>query len=290
MNADSAIKKYSADKIALMGLLVLALAAARAITYARTTAPMRAGAEAMAAVRSRGLEDILDEQGWEAYYFVKDGEGRRVGFVTETFERAGSDANSSITSKAQFYLSQPYFQQNLLLFESDRGLGSFRLEHQVRAMGKQVSAGVVSLDKSGKVTVESSEDEKKVTFDAAEGSVPEYLIERIAVAATRGREGRLVLNVIGNDGAQDVVVVSAEKTPQGSPRMGGSGRTVEIHSPEQQSTIQVLLDKAGRIVEIVSQAELTFVQVRAAREDIIREFGEFGLVPEAEEIQERETI
>jgi hypothetical protein len=287
---DSAIKKYSADKIGLLGLLVFALAVARVITFVRTTVPMRAGAEAAAAVKSRGLEDILDEQGWEAYYFVKDGEGRLVGFVTETFERAGSDANSTITSKFLFSLPRLYFQQHILLFECDRSVDTFRLEHHVRAMGKGASVATLSLDESGTVTGVSSEGGQKISFEAEKGSVPEYLIERVAVAATRGRKGQLVLNVIRSDGTQDVVVVSTEKTGHGSPRMVGSGRMVEIHSPEQQSTIQVLLDGADRIVEIVSQDELTFVQVRATREDIIHEFGEFGLLPEADEAPERESI
>ena len=285
-----AIKRYSADKIALLGLFAVGLAVAGLITSARTTRPMRRGAAAVAAIKSEGLEEILDNQGWEAYYFIKDGEGRLVGFSTEIFERAGGYSNSTITSKARFFIRRPYVQENLLLFECDERLDTFTVEMQVRTLGKKVSASIVSLDSSGRVTVTDSVSGEKISIEAKKNSVPEYLIERIAVAATAGREGKVVLNVIGNDGVQDVVVVSTEKMRQASPRLGGKGRIVEIHSPEQQYMIQILLDSADRIAEIITEHQFTLIQVRASREEIIGAFGEVGLFSEQDEALESEAI
>ena len=251
---------------------------------------MRAGAAAVAAVKNEGLGDILDEQGWEAYYFVNDDQGRLVGFATEIFERAGGDANSAVTSKALFFTRRPYVQETLLLFECDDSLDNFRAEMQVRALGRKVSTSVVSLDAGGTVTVIDSGSGEKISIEAEKNSVPEYLIERVAVAATRGREGKIVFNVIGNDGVQDVAIVSTEKMRQASPRLGGKGRMVEIYSPEQQYTMQILLDSADRIVEIATQHQFTLIQVRASREDIMREFGEFGLISEPGEAREADAI
>jgi len=243
------------------------------------------------AVKNEGLGDILDKQGWESYYFINDGRGRLVGFVVEMFERGGKNAESTITGNSHIYLGNPYWQQNVQSFECDESFNTFKLEDQIKVLRSQGSITEVNLDKSGNVTVQSSDTERKVTLKAGEGSVPEYLIERIAVAASRGSEGTLVFNVIRNDGTKDVVVVSTKENSGGSSKMAVSGRTVEIHSPEHQYTTQILLDSADQIFEIVSQHQVIFILKRAAREDIMRQFGEriWG-VPQQDEVREPEAI
>ena len=286
---DSVPRKYSADKIALLGLLVISLLAARLLTGARTIRPLKAGSQQIARLKSEGLDSILDKQDWELYFLIRDTEGKLVGFSSETFERAPTDSEAAITSNGHFYRRIPYFQQSLVWFECDNSLDSFRLEGQSRMAGARPILIEVALDKAGKVTAKSSDSDPQLTFQAEQGSVPEYLIERIAVEATLGTEANVVLNVIGNDGTKDVVVVSTKKTPARQSRMGGTGRTVEIHSPEKQYTIQVVLDSADRIVRI--QHEGVFILERAAREDIIRRFGEgVRFVPDRNDLPAPDAI
>jgi hypothetical protein len=267
MSDGDTIKKYSADKIALLGLFVLSLVAAKLITASRTTGPLKAGAAAIARIRSEGLQAMLDRQGWEWCLLISNVDNAPLGYNMETFERS-DDAQWPIKSNVTALLGGA--QRHMAIFQCDNSLDNYRLEAQT--LGPTTSTEVI-VSQGGTVTITRSGSNTPIMYRPQAGAVPEYLIERLAIEGTRGSDKKIAFNVVRLDGTEEMALITTKAVGATAKTLDG-GRIVGVYFPEKGDSYQILVDNADNIVQLVFERDITLIFEPTTREEIARIFGE----------------
>lgn len=275
MHETSLTKKFASDKVAFFGLFVLGLLFAFFITYSRHTRPLRAGRDFIADFKRDGLSMLLDTDGWESHFIIKNAQGRTVGFVTDVFLNSQTPDKLSIQAASYSYMRSGSLQEQAAYFESDDSFDEFMWRSEnVTPAGR--SGMEILRDEDGMVTVTRlGPNKKQSSYNPPPDSVPDFLIDLLLRRFAGSSAKKILVNTIRQDGTMLRILISRTKKPFDSSFTKDDGQVLNVHLLDGTGfTHQVYLNNEGQISQAILNHGRIYLLERADMDDLLREFPE----------------
>ncbi|MDD5458536.1 MAG: hypothetical protein PHF37_04000 [Phycisphaerae bacterium] len=120
MDFENTVRKFSLDKVALLGFLVFGLFAAKLLVFARNEKPLRAGAQLVEAVKNNQLTPPAGQK-TPLFLLMKNKSGQSVGFLIDHLD----SSDSKLQGSSILYMQTPLHQERVTSFEGTGDLSEF---------------------------------------------------------------------------------------------------------------------------------------------------------------------
>lgn len=275
MNRTYEIKKYEADKIALLGLFIVGLLIAHFITSSRYTGPLNAGREVVAEIKRKGISSFLDDRGWQSFFLIKDARDRAIGFTMDVFTDPAPDTKLNIQSAGLLYIRGRYGQEHLFSFQSDNSFDEFSWKSET-AGPKGRSGTEILLGEDGVLTVTGLSRNKKVqSYKPGSASIPNFLLDLVFSQMLDSARERIIVDTIDAGGKMVEVLICKIKSGDSGPSPTGPAYELNVEFLDERGVSEkVYFNSRGRISKILLRQNGLYLFERTDAENILRQFPE----------------
>ena len=177
MNEAHGVKKYGADKIAFLGLFILALLLAHFITFSRHTLPSKAGSKAIAEIKAAGISSLLSDRNRQDFFLIKDAKGHTIGFTMDTLAESETETQLNIQATGYSYIRGLYVQEQVTFFQSDNSFDEFVWKSEIVGRAGRKDTRII-LSRDGTVTVTSfGREQKEQSYKPDSTPIPGVLFD-----------------------------------------------------------------------------------------------------------------
>jgi hypothetical protein len=270
MDKAQLIKKYEADKIALLALFAMGLLIARQITSSRYTGPLKAGRQVIAEIKHKGISSFYQNRPGQDYFLIKNDGGRPIGFTVDVSSAtATGQMNVEITSV--LYMRGGLSRERLMFFQSDDSFETFRWTTQ--AVGPRIRAQTeISLGEDGVITVTGSgRRSNPPSYKPPATSIPDFLLDLVFAQMLESDYHKVIVETIDDKGLPVEVVV--HRSDEAAPSDDGLIYRFNVDFGGVGGFSQQLdLDSQGRILRILIEHDSIYLLERTDADTILREF------------------
>ena len=121
MDIENTVRRFSLDKVALLGFLALGLLAAKLLVFTRNEKPLQAGTQLVEAVKSGEIIKQSAGQKTVMSFLMKNKNNQPVGFIVNQFDVK----DSKLRDNSIFYIQSPLHQERVVSFEGSADLSEF---------------------------------------------------------------------------------------------------------------------------------------------------------------------
>ncbi len=162
---------------------------------------LKAGAEIVAEIKSRGLGDFLNNQNRQAYFLIKDEANGNIGFTMNVIVDSGIDDSAindhpDIRAAGQFYIRGQNSIEHATTFQSSNNLDEFVYKSETSSRTDRRGAEMV-LDGSDVITIRTSHtqpDEKSCQLGPA--MIPDVFLDQLLMQMLDSEKGQIIIDII----------------------------------------------------------------------------------------------
>ncbi|MHC4476465.1 MAG: hypothetical protein ACYTEL_12515 [Planctomycetota bacterium] len=288
MDKAQLIKKYEADKIALLALFAMGLLIARQITSSRYTGPLKAGRQVIAEIRRKGISSFYQNRQRQAYFLIRNERRRPVGFRLDVI--SDTAAGRMNVEMATFrYERGRLVRDRLMAFRSDDSFETFQWSAQ--AVGPAIRALTeVVLSEDGTITVKRSDQRRNpLSYKPPPTSMPKFLLDLVFTQMLESDYHKIIVETIDDKGLPVEVVV--HRSEEAGPSDDGPIYRFNVDFEGVGGfSQQVYVDNEGRILRRLIEQDKVRLLERTDAKTILREFPErSNYILRSDEIMEQST-
>ena len=275
MNEAHGVKKYGADKIAFLGLFILALLLAHFITFSRHTLPSKAGSKAIAEIKAAGISSLLSDRNRQDFFLIKDAKGHTIGFTMDTLAESETETQLNIQATGYSYIRGLYVQEQVTFFQSDNSFDEFVWKSEIVGRAGRKDTRII-LSRDGTVTVTSfGREQKEQSYKPDSTPIPGVLFDLLLSQMLHSGYKKIIVGIINSDGRTFNSVISGIKAEDAAlPRTGAEYiLNVEFQDIRRFSE-QVYFDHQKQITKILLRQERLYILERTGMENVLKEFPE----------------
>lgn len=273
MDQTELARKYKADKIALLGLFVVTLLAARVITSQRYAQPRAAGRKIIAQIKQEGISSFLENRGRQSFFLIKNAADHTMGFTMDVVTEAADDTELNIQSAGLLYTRGRYNRKQIVIFQSNDSFDEFSWKS--KTVGPQGSSDTeIVLREDGVLTVTKPNRNKTEShYELGSAAIPDFLLDLVFRQLLESDHIKIIVDTINSDG-KIVQVTISRRIPEDLrlPQTDAAYELYVQHLDDRRRSQHVLLDDQGWI-ESVEQNGIHFE--RANREKVLGQFPEW---------------
>jgi hypothetical protein len=253
---------------------------------------LKAGAEIVAEIKSRGLAGFLDNRNRQAYFLIKDAKRRTIGFTMDVLVDSGTDGSATgvpgtatgtqpnIRAAGLFYIRGQGTLEQGTSFQCSNSLDEFVYKSETK--GRMVSSGTETiLDRTGVITVRKFQakppgagpDEKSYRLGPA--AIPDVFLDQLLMQMLESGKSQIVIDIIEAGGKIIPTLISAIEVANDmtADEDAAYAFMLELLDGREFSEKMYLNDQKQVYLRLARQDNI-YILERVGVESIVREFPE----------------
>ena len=225
--------------------------------------------EIIEAIKSRGLDSLIENQNRQTFLLIKDSNRQTIGFMIDVLLNSEPDAKFNIHAAGHFYVRG--IQEQAVRFQCVNNLNEFVMESETSSTTGQNNTEII-LDESGIMTVRDSGTQIESKHRISPVAMPDIFIEAILSRIIESDTKQIITDIIDTDGKITPTIVSVieENTADEN-----ASYTIKLEFLDGHGFYELIyLNKNMQITKVIVQQNNRYVLEAATRADIVREFPE----------------
>lgn len=169
---------------------------------------LRAGAEIVARLKSKGINSFVDSQGRKAFFLIGDSGRRTIGFTMDVLVSYRFYEKFNIRGAGRVYTRGRNAQERATSFRSDNRFDEFAWKSEIHSkLGR--SGTEIVMDETGLMTVEKiGEESKEKNYYLGTAAIPEIFLEELFLQVLDSNEEEIIIDMIEANGKITPTLVS----------------------------------------------------------------------------------
>jgi len=233
---------------------------------------LKAGAEIIAAIKSKGLGSFVNDKNQQDLFLIKDSGSRTIGFTMDTLSDSGSDVKLNVQVASLFYVRSLYTFEQETSFQSTNNLDEFAYSSQTDSRTDRDSTEII-LDKAGLMTVRKFGEE--ANYHLSPTAIPDVFLEQLLGQMLQGNKKEIIVDIIDSNGKIIPVFVSGVEDQEDIVADGKAAYILKMELLDGRGfSGQLYLNEQKKIYKRLVKQQDTYTFERAGIEDLVREFPE----------------
>jgi hypothetical protein len=157
---------------------------------------LKAGAEIVTEIKSRGLAGFLDNQNRQAYFLIKDEAKRTIGFTMDVIVETGTEAQPNIRAAGLFYIRAQNSIEQGTSFQCSNDIDKFVYKSEISHRTGRSGTETI-LDGQGVITVrkfQAKPDEK--SYHLGPAAIPDVFLDQILMQMLESGRSQIIVDII----------------------------------------------------------------------------------------------
>ncbi len=236
---------------------------------------LKAGAEIVAKIKSKGLESLLDNQNQQAFFLIKDSTRRTIGFTVDVLIDSGRNAQSNIRAAGLFYIKGPRPLEQGTSFQCSNNLNEFVYKSETHSRAGR-SGTEITLDEPGVMTVrkfDAGPEEKNYRLNPA--AMPDILLDQLLRQMLDSNKKEMVVDLIEADGKITPMFISGIEAKEDVTTAEEAAYVIKRELLDGRGFSEhIYFDDKKQIYKRLVQQDDIYILEGTTIEDIVREFPE----------------
>jgi len=161
---------------------------------------LKAGAEIVAEIKSRGLAGFLDNQNRQAFFLIKDPAKRTIGFTMDVIVETGTEAQLNIRAAGLFYIRGQSTLEQGTSFQCSNNLDKFVYKSEISHRTGRSGTETI-LDGHDVITVRKFQDKpNEKTYHLGPAAIPDVFLDQILMQMLESGTSQIIADIIDADG------------------------------------------------------------------------------------------
>lgn len=236
---------------------------------------LKAGAEIVAEIKSRGLAGFLDNQNRQAYFLIKDVTKRTIGFTMDVFVDSGPDDRPNIQAAGLFYIRTQNSIEQATSFQCSNNLDEFIYKSEISSRTASSSTETIAR-RDGVMTVkkfQAEPDEK--TYRPGPAAIPDVFLDQLLMQMIESGKSKIIVDIIEANGKIIPTLIAAIEVAKDliADENAAYAFMLELLDGRGFSEKIYLNDRKQVYLKIARQDNI-YILERTEVESIVREFPE----------------
>jgi len=241
---------------------------------------LKAGAEIVTEIKSRGIAGFLDNRNTQAFVMIKDAAKRTIGFTMDVLVDSGTDTQLNIRSAGLFYIRGQNSFEQATSFQCSNNLNQFVYNSELSGRVARIGTKT-TLDPAGVMTVRKFQtqfDEK--TYHPGPAAIPDIFLDLLLLQMLESGKKEMIIDFIDASGKIIPTFISAIEATED---------TVAQQSADDENTAylfelelldgrgfseQIFLNNQKQAYKRLARQDNIYILERTDAESIAREFPE----------------
>jgi hypothetical protein len=248
---------------------------------------LKAGAEIVTEIKSRGLAGFLENQNSQAFFLVKDAAKRTIGFTMDVLVDSGidsppigahktaTDAKQNIQSAGLYYMRGQNSFEQATSFQCSNNLDEFIYRSELNA--RTGRSGIETIQNTtGEITVrkfQEQPDEKTYRLNPA--AIPDIFLDQLLLQMLEIDKKEIIIDFIEADGKIIPTFIAAIEVAEDMPADDDVAYVFKLELLDGRGFSELLyLNDRKQIYKRLARLDNIYILERADAETIVREFPE----------------
>lgn len=251
---------------------------AASVTFTQAS-PLADGRKLMSDFRQKNLEDIVQKETRQNYYYIEDYTGRNMGFIIDAVALRNSRRDANSLTAASLYclypVTNPSAEQSL--FRSDPNLRTFKWISQQNSfvINRQVTTSI-ELDRQGMITVHSAGQPLPQGIVSQETTLaptmlPEMLFDIFIESFLESSFSSVMVDLIISDGRITPALITKTQ-PQKTAEPNAVSAVKILYFGTDAGEQTTYFDGSGKILLSEVHGKLSYKLKRAERNRLVADF------------------
>ena len=161
---------------------------------------LKAGAEIVAEIKSRGLAGFLDNQNRQVFFLIKDPAKRTIGFTMDVIVETGTEAQLNIRAAGLFYIRGQSTLEQGTSFQCSNNLDKFVYKSEISHRTGRSGTETI-LDGHDVITVRKFQDKpNEKTYHLGPAAIPDVFLDQILMQMLESGTRQIIADIIDADG------------------------------------------------------------------------------------------
>ena len=180
---------------------------------------LKAGAEIVAEIKSRGLAGFLDHQNQQDFFLIKDAKMNTIGFTMDVLVKTGTDGSETggqpnIQAAGLYYIRAQNPLEQATSFQCSNNLDKFIYKSEIsRRTGRSGTETI--LDGNGVITFRKSQDKpSEKTYQLGPAAIPDVFLDQILLQMLESGTSQIIADIIEAGGKIIPTLIAAIEVAQ----------------------------------------------------------------------------
>jgi hypothetical protein len=241
---------------------------------------LKAGAEIVAQIKSRGLDDFMNNQNRQAYFLIKDAKMRTIGFTMDVLVDSGTDdsatdARPNIRAAGLFYIRGQNTLEQGTSFRCSNNLDEFVYKSETsRRTGR--SGTEMILDRYGVMAVREFQAQPgEKSYRLGPAAIPDVFLDQLLMQMLGSEKDQIIIDIIEANGKIIPTLIAAMEVAKD---MAADEDTAYVFKLEfldgRGFSKRIYLNDRKQVYKRLARQDNIYVLERTDLESIVREFPE----------------
>ncbi len=240
---------------------------------------VKTGGEIVTAIKSKGVESLINSTNQQSCFLIKDTTGQSVGFTIDTLNGSTAKSRFNIQASSYLHLKKQDILEHRAFLRCNDNIGEFvwQSDRYSRKLGR--SSTEVVLNKAGimSIRVLTLQFETQ-SFRPGPAAIPDCFLEQILVEILDRNIGQIVIDMIDADGKITPVLAGVIKPAANLTAQSEFAYAVNLtFLDERDSSEQVYFDGNKNIIKaVLQQSRKKYILESAGVEQILEQFPDYA--------------
>ena len=241
---------------------------------------LKAGAEIVTEIKSRGLDGFLDNQNHQAFFLIKDPAKSTIGFTMDVLVDSGTDgsatgAQPNIRAAGLFYIRGQRRYEQGTSFQCSNDLNEF--VYKSETSGRTARSGTeIILDETGVITVrkyQAQPEEKSYRLNPT--AIPDVFLNQLLMQMLDSEKNQIVVDIIEANGKIIPTLIAAIEVAKDITADEDTAYIFELELLDGRGfSEKIYLNDRKQVYLRLARQDNVYILERAELESIVREFPE----------------
>jgi len=162
---------------------------------------LKAGAEIVAEIKSRGLAGFLDNQNRQAYFLIKDAKMSTIGFTMDVFVDSGQDGSATggqpnIQAVGLYYKRAERSREQRTSFQCSNNLDEFIYKNEISHRTGRSGTEII-LDRYGIMTVQEFQAQPDgKSYRLGPAAIPDVFLDQLLIQMIESGTSQIIADII----------------------------------------------------------------------------------------------
>lgn len=229
----------------------------------------RTGAEMIAVFKSKGIDNLIDEQKPQGFYLIEDAGKKTIGFMTDILTSSTQDNPLNIHVAGFVYIRGRSGYEQATSFQSDNNYDQFTWKGQTYR-GRNKSGTEIDLNRDGTLTISKyGPDPLQESYRPGNAAIPDALLGLFSYEVLGSNEKEIAVDTISIDGKIVPTLISKMQVDEDIFADEQTAYILKFEPQDGQGFYeQVYLDKNKKIYKRLLRQEDLYTLKKASIEEI----------------------
>jgi len=241
---------------------------------------LKAGAEIVATIKSRGLSNFLNNQNRQAYFLIKDEEKNNIGFTMDVLIKTGIDGSAAgdqpdIRAAGQFYIRGQDFVEHATSFQCSNNLDEFVYKSETNTRTDKSGAEMI-LDESDAITIRKFHTQPEGnSYQLGPAMIPDVFLDQLLMQMLDSDKDQIIIDIIEATGNIIPTYLAKIEAEEDMTSEENATYAFELELLDGRGfSERLFMNDQKQVYKRVAHQKSIYILERTSAENIAREFPE----------------